>query len=465
MRATKLVCTIGPATVGLIPELIGAGMDVARLNLSHGTREEHEKVLETIREESARIGRLVGVMADLSGPKVRLGEIRGGEAILEEGQEFVLRGDDAPGNRAGAATNHPGLADDLAAGDRLLLADGDIELEVGRSGDGEVLTRVVRAGVVRSGLGVNVPAARLKAPAITTKDEEDLRWAEQAGVDIVAQSFVRRAEEVRALRSMLADAPMTLIAKIETGAALQDLDRILEDVDGLMVARGDLGVEVPLEEIPVIQRELVRRAKRLGVPVIVATQMLESMTESPRPTRAEASDVATAVFEGVDAILLSAETAIGSYPVEATQTAARIATVAEKASERTTPGDVPGSAASDAHAIAHAAATVAAGGEVAAIACFTRTGLTARVLSAVRPPVPVFAFSPDVGVLRRLSLYRGVTPLTAETPESTDAMIELMDASLRESGLVREGEAVVMVASSPFGKARTNLLKIERIGG
>jgi pyruvate kinase len=459
-RATKLVCTIGPVSEDLLPQLVEAGMDVARVNLSHGTREDHERMVKGVREAAMEGGRPVGILADLSGPKVRLGELTAGEVRLDRGRPFVLRRDEAPGDASGAPTTYPGLAGDLEPGDRVLLSDGAVELRVLETGD-EVITEVVRGGSVRSGAGVNVPAERLSLPAITSKDETDIEWALSAEVDMLAQSFVRRAEEVRAVRSLLGRKPPLLVAKIETRPAVRDVDAIIDAADAVMVARGDLGVELPLEEIPLIQRDLVSRATQAGVPVIVATQMLESMTRSARPTRAEVSDVAGAVFEGADAIMLSAETAIGAYPIEATQAAVRIAEVAGGSGFAVPPGAT--SAPTDAHLVAQAAASVCVQGGVIAVACATRSGRTAALLSAARPRVPIYAFSPDEGAVRKLTIYHGVNPSVLESPPNTDVLIEMMDRRMVDEGHARSGDAVVMVTASPFG-ATTNLLKIHHLG-
>jgi pyruvate kinase len=459
-RGTKLICTLGPTSEDHLPELVAAGMDVARVNLSHGSREDHERLVKGVRDAAAEVGRPVGILADLSGPKVRLGELAAGEVRLERGAAFVLRRDDAPGDASGAPTTYPALGGDLHNGDRVLLADGAVELRVTEVG-GSVATEVVRAGTVRSGAGVNVPAERLGLPAITPKDETDIEWALSAEVDMLAQSFVRRAEEVRALRSLLGRTPPLLIAKIETRPAVRDADGIIDAADAVMVARGDLGVELPLEEIPLIQRDLVSRSTRAGVPVIVATQMLESMTRSARPTRAEASDVAGAVFEGADAIMLSAETAIGAYPIEATQTAVRIAEVAGGSGFAAPPAAT--AAPTDAHLVAQAAAAVCLRGGVIAVACATRSGRTASLLSAARPRVPIYAFSPDERAVRRLTIYHGVSPTVLEHSPNTDVLIEMMDRRMVDEGHARPGDAVVMVTASPFGTP-TNLMKIHHLG-
>lgn len=463
MRATKVVCTLGPATIERVPELTAAGMDVARINLTHGSRADHERALAAVRAASAEAGRPVGVLADLSGPKVRLGELEGGEVRLHRFDGFELR-PGGPGDATGAAISYPGLAQDLEPGDRVLLSDGAVELRVTET-DGEVLrTEVVRGSLIRSRAGVNVPAEKLGLPAITEKDEADLAWARGAGVDLVAQSFVRSAGDVDALRVHLGDAPALLVAKIETGPAVADAEGILEAADAVMVARGDLGVELPPAEIPVIQKELVDRANRAGVPVVIATQMLESMIRSERPTRAEAGDVAQAVFDGASAVMLSAETAIGEHPIEAARVAGEILSHAETRGERWLAGAVEqGSARSPARSIAHAARTVAEQGEVAAIACFTRTGLTAKLLAGARPSVPIYAFSHDDHVVRRLSIFRGVQARPAEVPADTDEMLALLDRRLREEGFGRDGDRVVLVASTPVGEAKTNLLKVHQL--
>jgi pyruvate kinase len=467
VRATKLVCTLGPASEERVPQLVGAGMDVARINCSHGTRQEHDRLVRAVRHAADEAGRAVGVMADLSGPKVRLGELEDGQVRLEAGSRFVLRSDDAdrPGDASGAPTNYPALVGELEHGDRVVLSDGEVELRVAERTEVGLRTEVIRAGVVRSRAGVNVPSERLGLPAITEKDQRDLAWALAAGVDMVAQSFVRRAVDVRALRSLCGEAGPLVVAKIETRAAVEDAQMVIEDADAVMVARGDLGVETALEEIPVIQKSLVSLANRAAKPVVIATQMLESMIRSPQPTRAEASDTAGAVFDGADAILLSAETAIGSYPVEAARTAVRILDVAEFRGRAYLPqGREPEALGLEELPLARAAAFLAAREEAVAVVCFTRSGLTARLVSAARPGVPIFAFSPDPGARGRLTLFHGVIPLPIDAPEDTDGMIESMDRGLRDARLAGPGERVVMVASSPAGRTHANLLKVHEVG-
>jgi pyruvate kinase len=466
VRGTKLVCTLGPATADRIRELVAAGMDVARINCSHGSRQEHEALLAAVRRASEAAGRPVGVMVDLSGPKVRLGELRDGTATLSTGGRFVLRPDGAAGDAAQAPVNYAALGRDLEPGDRVLLSDGAVELRVLTAGS-QVTTEVVRGGTIRSRAGLNAPSERLGLPTITDKDRDDAAWAVGAGADMVAQSFVRRAADVTTLRGLLGERPPPIVAKIETRAAVRDAASIIATADAVMVARGDLGVEADLEEIPVLQKDLLAEAREQAVPSIVATQMLESMVSSPRPTRAEVGDVAGAVFDGADAIMLSAETAVGGYPVEAAACAARIAEVAEAAGARhLRPAvDRAGPPPSDAHAVVQGAAEIARDGGAVAVACFTRTGRTAALLAGARPQVPILALATDPRVARALTLYRGVLPSACRFPGNTDEMVALMDSRLQEAGLARPGDPVVLVASMPYATAHTNLLKVHRIGG
>jgi pyruvate kinase len=474
VRRTKLVCTIGPASAGRLPELIAAGLDVARVNFSHGTREEWLASVDAIRRSATEARRTVAILADLSGPKVRLGELAEGSVQLQPGGRFVLRTQDGVGDASGASTNHRGLARDLRPGDRVLLADGAVELRVVETSNEEAEMVVVRGGLIRSHAGVNAPSERLSLPGLTDKDRLDARVAVELGVDLVAQSFVRRPEDILELRQLLGQGGPPIIAKIETGAAVAAMDAILKVADGVMVARGDLGVEVPFEEVPPLQKALVRQALGMGKPSIVATQMLESMINAPRPTRAEASDVANAVLDGADAVMLSAETAIGSYPLEATAAAVAIVRAAESG------GSYGGSAGTGtwtqnarphgaigldaAEPIIWAAAALARRESgIRAIATFTRSGLTAELLSALRPSVPIVALSPKEGCLRRLSLWNGVVPRLAGDAHGTDEIIALMDQELRHLPFLQSGDPVLVVASSPSGVPGANLLELHRL--
>ena len=463
---TKLVCTLGPAssTPKMVQRLVRAGASVFRINFSHGTPQDHERMVTLVREAEAAVGRPLAALVDLPGPKVRLGQLDPDPIVFKPGQRFELR-PDGPGNETGAATTYPGLAGDLRSGDRVLLADGAVELSVEAVEGGAVRTRCIAGGAARSGQGVNVPAERLGLPAVTPRDREGLERAFELEVDLIAQSFVRGPEDVRELRSLMGSRSLPIIAKIETRPAVEDVNGILEEADAIMIARGDLGVELPMEEIPLIQKELVRAARVAGRPSIVATQMLESMIHAPRPTRAEATDVANAVLDGADAVMLSGETAIGDHPFEAAATATTIASYVGSRGQPFRAIPAPRHHTTAGAAIAHAAASIQSGElGVVAITCYTETGRTAKLLSAERPGVPVYAFIPPVDVRRAVCLLWGVEPLPAVVPEDTDGMIALMDEGLQTRGLARNGETVVMAAASPAGRTTTNMLKIHRVG-
>jgi pyruvate kinase len=463
---TKLICTLGPAsaTPKMMQGLVRAGASVFRLNFSHGTPEDHARMVELVREAEEASGEALAVLVDLPGPKVRLGKLDPDPFTFRPGQRFRLR-PEGPGDERGAATTYPGLAGDLHPADRVLLADGSVELVVDGVEDDTVLTRCVTGGVVRSGQGVNVPAERLGLPAVTDRDHEGLVRALDLGVDFVAQSFVRSPGDVRELRSLMGDRLVPIVAKIETRPAVLAAERILDEADALMVARGDLGVELPMEEIPLIQKDLLRKARHAGRPAVVATQMLESMIHAPRPTRAEATDVANAVLDGADAVMLSGETAVGDYPFEAAAAATTIAAYAEARGQAFRAMPPTHHHMSEGAAVAHAAASIPfADLGVGSITCYTETGRTSRLLSGERPPVPIYAFVPPQDVRRAMCLVWGVRALPARVPADTDEMIRLMDEGLREHGLARAGDAVVMAAASPAGRTTTNMLKIHQVG-
>lgn len=466
-RRTKLVCTLGPATATPdgVRALAEAGTDVFRVNVSHGDRAQHAELVRLIRDTAGRLGRELAAMVDLPGPKIRLGALSEEPLRLEAGSRFVLRPGGDAGDADGAPTTYGGLAGDVRRGDRVLLSDGAVELTVSRIDGADVVTEVVRAGRIRSGAGVNVPAERLSLPAITDRDREALRWALDDGVDLVAQSFVRGGPDVVGLRALMGGRAVPIVAKIETRPAVDSIDEVLRHADAVMVARGDLGVELPIEEIPVLQKELIGAARAGGKPAIVATQMLESMVHAPRPTRAEATDVANAVLDGADAIMLSGETAIGEFPVEAARTAARIAEVAEEHVGGLRSTSAPCEHTDEASAVAHAAAQIARDDPaVVAIACFTASGRTAALLSSERPTVPIYAFASEPGIRRVLALRWGVRVFPAHLPADTDEMIALMDDGLRAADVAAHGQSVVMAASSPAGVAATNMLKVHHIG-
>jgi pyruvate kinase len=462
---TKLVCTLGPAsaTPKMVRGLVRAGGSVFRLNVSHGTPDDHERIVGIVRDVEAEVGRPLAVLVDLPGPKVRLSELHADPLTLQPGQDFELR-PDGRGDARGASTTYPELARDLRAGDRVLLADGAVELAVEEVTGEVVRTRCLSGGTVRSGQGVNVPAERLGLPAVTARDRDGLGLALALGVDFVAQSFVRSPRDVGELRSAMGDDVVPIVAKIETRPAVEDIEAIIREADAIMIARGDLGVELPMEEIPLIQKELVRAARAAGRPAIVATQMLESMIHAPRPTRAETTDVANAVLDGADAVMLSGETAVGEFPFEAAAAVTTIASHVEARGEPFRARPVEVRHGSEGAAVAHAAARIPNELDVVAITCYTETGRTARLLSAERPSVPVYAFIPPVEVRRSTCLLWGIEALPASIPADTDEMIALMDAGLQEHGLAEPGDSVVMAAASPAGRTTTNMLKIHRVG-
>jgi pyruvate kinase len=464
--STKLVCTLGPAsaTPKMLRGLVEAGASVFRVNLSHGRPEDHARAVGLVRDAERALDHSLAVIADLPGPKVRLGTLEPDPVRLQPGQRFRLRSG-GPGDAGGAATSHPGLAADLRSGDRVLLADGAVELIVSGIDEDGIDAECVRGGTVGSRQGVNVPAERLSLPAVTGRDREGLARMLDLGVDLVGQSFVRAPQDVDELREAMGDRRAPIIAKIETKPAVDAIEEILGRVEGVMVARGDLGVELPMEEIPLLQKDLLRAARAAGRPAIVATQMLESMIHAPRPTRAEATDVANAVLDGADALMLSGETAVGEFPFEAALAATKITREVELRGGRYRAMVPPCRHTGEAAAVAHAAASIVGGhGDVAAIACYTETGRTARLLSAERPGCPIYAFIPDEAARRSVALLWGVTALPARTPFDTDDMIAMMDEGIRERGLAPPGRPVVMAASSPAGRTTTNMLKVHEVG-
>lgn len=459
------MCTIGPASARRVPDLVEAGMDVARLNFSHGAAAARATAAQAVRRAAADAGRPVAVLADLSGPKIRLGALAGDVLTLQPGTRFELRGHtrSARGDRNGAGVTYPRIARDVRPGDAILLADGAVQLRVTATGDA-VTTEVVQGGTIRSRQGVSIPSERVSTPALTRKDRADVPDALALGADYVAQSFVRSAEDVLALRALLGPDGPPIVAKIETRAAIDAFDAILDVVDGVMIARGDMGVELPYEEVPIVQKQLVRRALDRGIPSVVATQMLESMIVSPRPTRAEASDVANAVFDGTDAIMLSGETAIGAHPILAAAAAVRVIRLCEERGAVHLAAGAAASVADDAGALAFAAVALAgADPEIVAIACYTRSGRTARMLSALRPRVPIHAFSPDPAVVARLALIHGVVPRTCVPPTETAGRLGLMAWLLRESHALPAGAAVALVASTAAAGTGPNLLEVHRL--
>ncbi|TDC62723.1 pyruvate kinase, partial [Streptomyces hainanensis] len=455
MRRAKIVCTLGPATDSYerIVALVEAGMDVARLNLSHGAHREHELRYQRVRRAAEEKGRSIGILADLQGPKIRLGSFREGPVLLENGDEFTITTEDVAGDVNRCGTTYPGLVSDVRPGERILVDDGRVALEVTAVEGPEVRTVVVEGGLVSDHKGLNLPGVAVSVPALSHKDIEDLRWALRTGVDVIALSFVRSGDDIKDVHRVMAEEGrfLPVIAKIEKPQAEENLRDIVDAFDGIMVARGDLGVEVPLESVPLVQKRAVALARRNAKPVIVATQMLDSMIESSRPTRAEASDVANAVMDGTDAVMLSGETSVGRYPVETVRTMSRIVAAAEDVmlsgglpplTEGTKPRTQGG-------AVARAAAEIGDFLDAKLLVAFTQSGDTARRLARYRSPIPVVAFTPDPATHAQLTLTWGVETHLAPTVQTTDEMVAQMDERLLSIGRCRRGEIVVMTAGSP----------------
>jgi pyruvate kinase len=471
-RRAKIICTLGPATDAphVLADLLDAGMDVARLNFSHGTPVEHARRLRLLRRVARERGKTVAVLQDLQGPKIRTGALeRGGPVELRTDSRITLTTRPLPGNGRLISTNYRDLPREVRPGSRVLLSDGLIELRVVRVAGRDISCRVVNGGELREHQGINLPGIPLRVSALTQKDRADLEFALEHDLDYIALSFVRRAEDILELKRILAKAGKSIpvVAKLEKPEAIDRLEEILGVADAAMIARGDLGVELPPELVPVIQKRVIERANAMRVPVITATQMLESMTLQPRPTRAEASDVANAIFDGADALLLSAETATGRFPCEAVRMMARIIAATEASrrygwySRRRRSGElnlnVP-------EAICESVAHITQELDVKAIAVFTQSGSSARLVSKYRPRVPAFAFSPLHEVLRRTALYWGVYPVHMPRVRSTDNMVEGAASRLRERGAVRPGDLVAVVAGTPIAKrGTTNFLKLHRV--
>ncbi len=469
-RRTKIVATIGPKSrdPGVLRALVEAGVDVVRLNFSHGTREDHARVVEAVRALEAELGRPIAVLQDLQGPKIRVGRFAKGRVELKPGQRFVLTTEPVEGDETRVSVSYPGLPADVRPGQKLLLDDGQIVLEVVATGPKEVETVVRVGGVLSDQKGLNVPGADLSIPALTEKDLEDLAYGAELGVDWVAMSFVRSRDDLLLCRHYLRryGAHARLIAKIEKPQAVERFEEILAEADGIMIARGDLGVELPLEEVPLVQKRLVRRTLHAGKPAITATQMLESMVKSPSPTRAEVTDVANAIFDGTDAVMLSAETATGAYPVEAVRVMDRIAREAEASPEYAEKmaflRPAPEHTVQD--AIALASVDVAEALPADAIVVFTASGSSAWRVARFRPRVPIVALTPSPSVRRQLVLTSGVFPRQTEDPKDTDDMVRIALNEVKGSGLLEPEATIAITAGVPFGvSGTTNLLRVERL--
>jgi pyruvate kinase len=466
MRRAKIVCTLGPATAGRLIEFVEAGMDVARLNLSHGSYADHERAYTEVRRASDETGRAVGILVDLQGPKIRLGSFATGRALLADGAEFTVTTQDVPGDATICSTTYSNLPADVTPGDVVLVDDGKVQLRVVETTEDSVVTRVEVGGEVSDHKGFNLPGVSLSVPALSPKDELDLRWALNLRADFVALSFVRSAKDADAVHEVMDEVGLRLpvIAKIEKPQAVENLDEIVRTFDGIMVARGDLGVELPLEEVPLVQKRAVELARRQAKPVIVATQVLESMISLPRPTRAEASDCANAVLDGADAIMLSGETSVGRYPLEAVRTMARIIeTVEEHGLERIAPlGSRPSTRGG---AITLAAATVGDLLGVRYLVTFTTSGDSARRMARLRSRIPLLAFTPEASVRSQLALSWGVETFLTEYVAHTDDMVMQVDEALLSIGRCQPGELVVIAAGSPPGiPGSLNAMRVHRMG-
>ncbi|MGC4996025.1 MULTISPECIES: pyruvate kinase [unclassified Streptomyces] len=471
MRRAKIVCTLGPATDSYdqIKALVEAGMDVARFNLSHGTQAEHEARYQRVRKAADETGRSVGMLADLQGPKIRLGTFAEGPVLLERDDTFTITVEEGvEGDRHRCGTSYAGLAEDVRPGERVLVDDGRVCLEVTGVDGPRVRTRVLEGGMVSDHKGLNLPGVAVSVPALSKKDQDDLRWALRTGFDVVALSFVRSGRDAAEVHRIMAEEGrrVPVVAKVEKPQAVENIEDVVAAFDGLMVARGDLGVEMPLEQVPIVQKRAVKLAKRNAKPVIVATQMLDSMIDSARPTRAEASDVANAVLDGADAVMLSGETSVGRYAVETVRTMAKIVAAAEEEmlakglpplTERNKPRTQGG-------AVARAAAEMGDFLGARFLVAFTQSGDTARRLSRYRSPIPVLAFTPEPATRSQLSLSWGVETFLGPHVDSTDAMVDQVDELLLKYGRCEKGDVVVITAGSPPGlPGTTNLVRVHHI--
>jgi pyruvate kinase len=472
MRKTKIVCTIGPSSESLenIKKLIEAGMNVARLNFSHGDYEEHGRRIQNIRQACRELNKTVAILLDTKGPEIRLGMLKEEPIDLIQGEYITLTTEDVPGDRNRIPVTYKNLPSDVQVGSTILIDDGLIGLTVVDIQETEIKCRINNSGPIKSKKGVNVPGAAISMPGLTEKDARDIEFGIQQGIDFIAASFVRRPSDVLEIRELLERhnaRDIHIISKIENQQGVDNVDEILDVSDGLMVARGDLGVEIPAEEVPLVQKRLIEKCNRAGKPVITATQMLDSMQRNPRPTRAEASDVANAIFDGTDAIMLSGETAAGKYPVESVLTMSRIAERAESALNHREiySKQVTVQKMSVTEAVCQAVSIAALDLDARAIVTPTESGFTARMVSKYRPKSPIIAITPDDSVARRLQLVWGVLPIHSRMPDTTDKLIETAVNEAMNTGFVRLGDTIVITAGVPVGlTGSTNLIKIHNVG-
>ncbi len=470
MRATKIVATLGPSTDPdhILRKLFEAGVDVFRLNASHGTQEDHARRIQAVRQLSGELKRHVGILLDLQGPKIRLGTFKNGPYRLEDGATFTITTESIEGDAEIASTTYTQLARDVKPGDAILLADGTVRLRVVSTDGIAARCEIVNGGMISDRKGINLPGVNISTPSLSKKDVADAHFGVAQGVDFFALSFVRQARDVLRLRHLLeeVDAKQPIIAKIEKPEGWQNLDAIIEECEGIMVARGDLGVEMAMEKVPAMQKSMIERARRRGKFIITATQMLESMIECPVPTRAEVSDIANAIHDGTSAIMLSAETSAGKYPVESVRVMARIACETEKSLKKKGFPEVPlQDGATVPQILADVAYQAARSADVVALAVGTFSGSSARLLARYRPPVPIYAFTASETVARQLSVVYGVDAVISPAHHSTDHLLEEMEHALVDTGRAKPGDAIVFVAGQPVNQmGSTNMLKLHRIG-
>ncbi len=468
MRKTKIICTLGPASESkeVVSKLVKAGLNVVRLNFSHGSHEHHGKLIDLVRAIEAELGSTIGIMLDTKGPEIRTGEVAGGEVLLEKGEEITLTTDQLLGDGSCISVSYDHLPLDVNPGSRILIDDGLIELKVKGVNSKQITCQIINGGILCSHKGVNLPGVSLQLPALTEKDVEDIKFGIKKGIHFIAASFVRKAGDVNEIRQLLQSEKVEkikIIAKIENQEGVDNIDEIIEVADGIMLARGDLGVEIPPEKVPLIQKSIIHKCNQAAIPVITATQMLDSMIRNPRPTRAEASDVANAIFDGTDGIMLSGESAIGDYPVEAVHTMDNIAREIENSKsyqdeifKYKTP-----SSTTVTEAISFASCKTAIDLKAKSIISSTSSGFTARMVSKHRPLLPIIAVTPDDMVRHTLTISWGVYPLLVAKSRTTDEMIEIAITSVLRNNLLDKGDLVVITAGVPINKSgATNLIEV-----
>lgn len=468
MRRAKIVCTLGPAVESIekITELIDAGMNMARLNLSHGGHDEHRKRLDLVRTAAKKANKAVAILVDLQGPKIRLGRFSSGPHELSRGDTFTITTDDIAGTKDRVGTTYKGLPGDCKAGDTIMIDDGKVSVQVVAVKGNDVITKVTQPGMVSNNKGINLPGVAVSLPALSEKDVADLRWGLKAGADFIALSFVRNAADIKDVHKIMAEVgiKVPVIAKIEKPQAVENLQEIVEAFDGIMVARGDLGVELPIEDVPMVQKRCITMARESAKPVIVATQMLDSMISNSQPTRAEATDCANAVLDGADALMLSGETSVGDFPIDSVKIMSRIIERTEDVALDQIP-PLKHSPATKAGAITKAATEVGSTVGAKYLVAFTQSGDSARRMSRLRSPIPMLALTPEIGTYNRLALSWGVESLLTATVNHTDEMVMQVDSILIDSKRVKIGDLVLIVAGSPPGiPGSINAMRVHKIG-